>query len=159
MVKQMPLYIKVNDRDNVAIVANAGGLTKGTRFPCGLTLMEDIPQGHKVALADFREGDPIVRYGEVIGYAQKRIQKGEWVKESSIRLPHPPDLHQLPIATKTPVALPPLEGYTFQGYRNADGSFGTRNLLPESVIKTRSKLPRKLDQSTKYCTRGSSPNR
>ncbi|BBW96337.1 hypothetical protein GsuE55_11700 [Geobacillus subterraneus] len=30
---------------------------------------------------------------------------------------------------------------------------------PESVIKTRSKLPRKLDQSTKYCTRGSSPNR
>ncbi|QNU24834.1 galactarate dehydratase [Geobacillus zalihae] len=129
MVKQMPLYIKVNDRDNVAIVANAGGLTKGTRFPCGLTLMEDIPQGHKVALADFREGDPIVRYGEVIGYAQKRIQKGEWVKESSIRLPHPPDLHQLPIATKTPVALPPLEGYTFQGYRNADGSFGTRNLL------------------------------
>ena len=31
--------------------------------------------------------------------------------------------------------------------------------LPESVIKTRSKLPRKLDQSTKYCTRGSSPNR
>ena len=31
--------------------------------------------------------------------------------------------------------------------------------IPESVIKTRSKLPRKLDQSTKYCTRGSSPNR
>ncbi|KPD00939.1 D-galactarate dehydratase [Geobacillus sp. BCO2] len=75
MVKQMPLYIKVNDRDNVAIVANAGGLTKGTRFPCGLTLMEDIPQGHKVALADFREGDPIVRYGEVIGYAQKTHSK------------------------------------------------------------------------------------
>ncbi|MGG3832670.1 MULTISPECIES: oligosaccharide flippase family protein [Geobacillus] len=33
------------------------------------------------------------------------------------------------------------------------------NIIPESVIKTRSKLPRKLDQSTKYCTRGSSPNR
>ncbi|WJQ11910.1 DUF3986 family protein [Geobacillus stearothermophilus] len=33
------------------------------------------------------------------------------------------------------------------------------NQYPESVIKTRSKLPRKLDQSTKYCTRGSSPNR
>ncbi|MCT9872410.1 UxaA family hydrolase, partial [Paenarthrobacter aurescens] len=28
-----------------------------------------------------------------------------------------------------PPPLPPLEGYTFEGYRNADGSVGTRNLL------------------------------
>ena len=25
--------------------------------------------------------------------------------------------------------LPPLEGYTFEGYRNADGSVGSRNIL------------------------------
>jgi TRAP-type mannitol/chloroaromatic compound transport system permease large subunit len=30
---------------------------------------------------------------------------------------------------KLPPALPPLEGYTFEGYRNADGSVGTRNIL------------------------------
>jgi galactarate dehydratase len=35
----------------------------------------------------------------------------------------------LPIATVKPKALPPLEGYTFEGYRNADGSVGTRNIL------------------------------
>ncbi len=28
-----------------------------------------------------------------------------------------------------PEPLPPLEGYTFEGYRNADGSVGTKNLL------------------------------
>jgi galactarate dehydratase len=35
----------------------------------------------------------------------------------------------LPIATVKPEPLPPLEGYTFEGYRNADGSVGTRNIL------------------------------
>lgn len=35
----------------------------------------------------------------------------------------------LPRATKVPEPLPPLEDYTFEGYRNADGSVGTKNLL------------------------------
>ena len=33
------------------------------------------------------------------------------------------------MATVKPPPLPPLEGYTFEGYRNADGSVGTRNIL------------------------------
>ncbi len=44
-------------------------------------------------------------------------------------LPEAPPLHTLPLATKVPEPLPPLEGYTFEGYRNADGSVGTKNLL------------------------------
>jgi galactarate dehydratase len=33
------------------------------------------------------------------------------------------------MATVKPAALAPLEGYTFEGFRNADGSVGTRNIL------------------------------
>ena len=43
-------------------------------------------------------------------------------------MPEPPALHDLPIATEN-AKLTPLEGYTFEGYRNGDGSVGTRNLL------------------------------
>ncbi len=52
--KQSPtaFYIKVDPTDNVAIIVNDRGLTAGTRFPDGLTLVEHIPQGHKVALVD-----------------------------------------------------------------------------------------------------------
>lgn len=46
-----------------------------------------------------------------------------------MQLPAAPSLDQLPLATDTPAPLPPLDGYTFEGYRNADGSTGTRNLL------------------------------
>ncbi|RZL95747.1 MAG: galactarate dehydratase, partial [Variovorax sp.] len=49
---QAPLYITMHDRDNVAIVANDGGLPAGTVFPSGLTLVDKVPQAHKVALAD-----------------------------------------------------------------------------------------------------------
>ncbi|HZH62724.1 MAG TPA: UxaA family hydrolase, partial [Metabacillus sp.] len=110
--KEIPLYIKVNSQDNVAIIVNSGGLKEGTVFPCGLSLEEYVPQGHKVTLTDLAEGEAIVRYGEVIGYAKSQIKKGSWVKESLVKLPTPPELDDLPLATKVPDHLPPLEGYT-----------------------------------------------
>lgn len=89
----------------------------------------DIPQGHKVALTDFNQDEAIVRYGEVIGYAIRPIQQGSWIDESLVKLPTPPKLDELPIANKVPETLPSLEGYTFEGYRNEDGSVGTKNIL------------------------------
>src|ERR1700730_230602 len=64
-----PLYIRMRDEDNVAIVANQGGLYPGAVFADGLQLIEQIPQGHKVALQDIAADGVIRRYGEVIGYA------------------------------------------------------------------------------------------
>ena len=43
-----PLYLKLDARDNVAIVANTGGLAAGTTFADGFTLVDDVPQSHKV---------------------------------------------------------------------------------------------------------------
>src|SRR5699024_6282959 len=122
-------YIKVHDTDNVAIIVNDNGLKAGTRFPDGLELIEHIPQGHKVALLDIPANGEIIRYGEVIGYAVRAIPRGSWIDESMGVLPEAPPLHTLPLATKVPATLPPLEGYTLEGYRNADGSVGTKNLL------------------------------
>ena len=122
-------YIKVHETDNVAIIVNDNGLKAGTRFPDGLELIEHIPQGHKVALVDIPVHGEIIRYGEVIGYAVRDILRGSWIDESMVELPTAPPLNTLPLATKVPEPLPPLEGYTFEGYRNADGSVGTKNLL------------------------------
>ncbi|WP_262369980.1 SAF domain-containing protein, partial [Serratia marcescens] len=124
-----PLYIKVHHADNVAIIVNDNGLKAGTRFPDGLVLHEHIPQGHKVALVDIAAHREIIRYGEVIGYASRDILRGSWIDESVVELPPAPPLHALPLATKVPPPLPALEGYTFEGYRNTDGSVGTKNLL------------------------------
>lgn len=124
-----PRRIRLHAHDNVAIIVNDFGVPAGTVFPDGLTVRERVPQGHKVALADLVEGDPILRYGHVIGYAARAIPRGSWVEESLVRMPAPPSLDDLPICTAVPDSQPALEGYTFDGYRNPDGSVGTRNLL------------------------------
>jgi len=46
-----------------------------------------------------------------------------------VQLPSAPPLDELPLATAIPAPLPPLEGFTFEGYRNPDGSVGTKNIL------------------------------
>ena len=124
-----PLYIRIHPADNVAIVANDGGLKAGAVFADGLALVDNVPQGHKVALADLAEGEAIRRYDVVIGYAQKALPRGSWVHERVMRMPTAPELDGLPIATVKPPPMAPLEGFSFEGYRNADGSVGTRNIL------------------------------
>ena len=56
----LPPYIRVDDRDNVAIVLD----------PAGLTAREHIPQSNKIALKDFEAHEPIIRYGRVVQHSK-----------------------------------------------------------------------------------------
>jgi hypothetical protein len=40
-----PVIISMHEQDNVAIVANDGGLSAGTVLPSGLVLRDHVPQG------------------------------------------------------------------------------------------------------------------
>ena len=59
----------------------------------------------------------------------KDIAAGSWVHERLLSMPEARGLDALPMATTRGQALPPLEGYTFEGYRNTDGTVGTKNVL------------------------------
>ena len=48
-------------------------------------------------------------------------------------MPDAPSFDNLPTRNGAAIAQQPLEGYTFEGYRNADGSVGTRNILAIST--------------------------
>jgi galactarate dehydratase len=127
--RDRPRYLRLHEADNVAVVVNDGGVAAGTVFDDGLRVRDAIPQCHKVALRPIAEGEAVRRYGQVIGTARRAIAGGSWVKEADLDLPAAPALDSLPRCTEVPPPAPPLEGYTFEGYRNADGSVGTRNLL------------------------------
>ncbi len=120
--------------DNVAIVANEGGLPAGTVLPegvpgAGVVLPGKVPQGHKLALRDIAAGEAVRRYNVPIGYALQGIPAGSWVHERLLQMPAARQLEGLPMATVQAPPMAPLEGYTFEGFRNADGSVGTRNIL------------------------------
>lgn len=123
------IVIKVTDKDNVGVVPNLLGLPKGAIINEGISLNQDIPMGHKVALTTIEEGGEIIRYGQTIGFANKPIISGDWIHESKMMLPKPPDLKSIPLPEDRKTDQKPLEGYTFMGYRNADGSVGARNIL------------------------------
>jgi galactarate dehydratase len=122
-------YIRINQNDNVAIATGANGLAAGYQLENGLKVKRTIPMGHKVALTDIEKGEAVYRYGVPIGYARENLEAGEWINESKMALIQPPDLDALPFPDQHQAFVLPLEGYTFEGYRNPDGSVGTKNVL------------------------------
>jgi len=126
---EAPRVIRMHRDDNVAIIVNDFRLPTGAQLPSGPTLCEFVPQGHKVALVEIVNGAPVRRYNVVIGFAAQALRAGSWVNEQMLVMPTPPALEGLPIATSNAPLSPDLEGYTFEGYRNPDGSVGTRNIL------------------------------
>lgn len=74
--------IVVDKRDNVATALHH--LEQGSSirvemegFTIDVTLAQAIPLGHKFALKDIEVGEPIIKYGEVIGLATRKIKKSE----------------------------------------------------------------------------------
>ena len=70
-----PHFLVHSPKDNVGVVV-VEGLTAGTEMlgvvtetdtTLNLKAQSDIPIGHKVALAELKEGDTIIKYGEDIG--------------------------------------------------------------------------------------------
>lgn len=76
----MSRILQIDPHDNVAVALEP--LTAGTVVETGsqrVMLCADIPQGHKVALADIPCGAPVVKYGYPIGHACADIARGQWV--------------------------------------------------------------------------------
>jgi altronate dehydratase small subunit len=81
----MNLALKVNDKDNVAVIFSDGikdGAEVVIRDKEGneetVTVLGDVPYGHKIAAADIPAGADIIKYGETIGAATRDIKKGEY---------------------------------------------------------------------------------
>lgn len=123
----MKKYIQINPADNVIVAIDP--LSAGDNITVGttpITVSEDIPAGHKVALQDFRTGDPVIKYGFPIGHARNDIPTGSWVNEKNIKT----NLEGLQDYTWQPqetVLNIPDQGLTFNGYRRKNGDVGIRN--------------------------------
>lgn len=125
----MTRCIRINSFDNVAIAVH--NIEKGTVVIDDVVARADIPQGHKIALAEIPKGSPVIRYGVTLGYASKDIRRGDWINEKMLELPATPDVTGMTYGTGTHWDFPYVPPRTtFEGYRNPKGGFaGTRNIL------------------------------
>ena len=119
----MKQYIRINERDNVAVALLP--LKKGFELSDGTVLNEDIDLGHKIALEDIREGEPIIKYDNLIGIATRDIARGDHVHTHNIRTSLGADDEYVyrPVDVKE---LRLEEGH-FEGFLRPDGKAGVRN--------------------------------
>ena len=101
-----PLTIRMHDSDNVAIVANDGGLPAGTALPSGLVLRDKGAAGPQGGAGRSARRGAVLRYGIPIGYAISDIPAGSWVHERLLSMPEARELDALPMATRGPRPCP-----------------------------------------------------
>ena len=120
--------IRIHPDDNVAVALE--DLRRGetlTLDTVSVTAIEDIARGHKIALRDIKEGEPVVKYGNPIGLAKADIPAGAWAHVHNVRtgLSESADYtYDHKVYDK-----PKVSPRTFMGYRREDGRAAVRNEL------------------------------
>ena len=107
----MTKLIQITGRDNVAVALHP--VAKGETLSAGsvtVTAIEDIPQGHKIALEPIAEGAAVVKYGYPIGHTTAAVQTGAWVHTHNVKT----NLEGLLEYTYKPVPAAPLPPKTIR---------------------------------------------
>jgi len=129
----LPPFLKLHPDDHVVVARRKA--EQGEAFADAghdVPPVEPIEMGHKMAVKPIRIGEPVRKYGQIIGFATTNIAPGQWVHTHNL------DRGQLDLncelATDIPPEPAPIVGRTFQGYRRKDGRAATRNYI--GVIST-----------------------
>lgn len=123
----MKKYIQINPDDNVAVALDS--LSAGDNLAVGtneITVREEIPAGHKVALQDLKAGNHILKYSFPIGQARNDLSAGSWVNETNIKT-NLEGLQDYSWQPQETVLNIPDKSLTFDGYRRKNGDVGIRN--------------------------------
>jgi altronate dehydratase len=80
----------VKDGDNVAtalvdIAAGDQVTSKSQGKELTYTCSQDVPFGHKIAIAEIKSGENILKYGHSIGSATQDIKQGDWVHVHNVK--------------------------------------------------------------------------
>jgi altronate hydrolase len=135
----IPLHevaVLLHSNDDVAIARIP--LSRGVvlRLPTGVLVevTQRIQSGHKVALHPITQGQPVLRYGSIIGFATQPIQTGAHVHSHNLAVGELKQHYEYGIDVHPIDFVPPEQRRTFMGYRRPDGKVGTRNYI--AIIST-----------------------
>jgi altronate hydrolase len=123
----MQNFLMINDNDNVIVALQT--IPQGTELTLEdgrvVVASEEIPAGHKMAVADIAEGTPVIKYGYRIGNAKEDIKTGSWIHTHNVKTA----LGDLLEYTydPTPVEEVKTDDATFMGFNRPDGKVGVRN--------------------------------
>jgi altronate hydrolase len=126
MTEAPALTIRLNSADNI-VVARADILA-GTAIPGeGVAARGHIPSGHKLATRAIAKDEPILRYGQIIGFATAPVAPGEHVHT------HNCGMHEFARDYAYGQTAKPTRYFNepagFEGILRPDGRVATRNYI------------------------------
>jgi len=128
---QAPRTLLLNPRDNIAVAISK--LEQGQMTPQGVAPTTRVPRGHKFATSAIPTGAPVLKFGQIIGFAKSDIAPGDWVHEHNCGIGEEHGAFSRDYAFSEGVVptdfITGPEQATFQGYRRANGKVGTRNYV------------------------------
>lgn len=121
----MNAFTQIDPHDDVIIALR--DCSKGEVLD-GVSLLEDVRQGHKIALRDMRKGHRVLKYGNVIGILSQDVRKGQWVHSQNLVTSLQDDEPHYAYHKET-YEMPKPSRRTFDGFLRKDGRAGIRNDL------------------------------
>ena len=122
-----PRALRLNADDNVLIAVDE--IRVGDQPKGGPIASARVPKGHKIASSAIAAGAPILKFGQIIGFASEPIEAGQWVHEHNVEMHDFARDYRFCEAARPERLLPAPERATFKGYRRANGKAGTRNYV------------------------------
>ncbi|MCQ2341689.1 MAG: altronate dehydratase family protein [Paludibacteraceae bacterium] len=123
----MTQILKIHPADNVVVAIQP--MSAGAVFEIDgmhITMLEDVPAGHKIAIRDIKKEENVIKYGFPIGHAKEDKKAGSWMNENNIKT-NLAGLLNYEYHPKDVVLNIPDEKRTFMGYKRKDGQVGIRN--------------------------------
>lgn len=116
--------IRLNPLDNVLIARQA--LPQGLHLDAeAITVRQPIPSGHKLATERVEQGQPLRRYGQIIGFASQAINAGDHVHVHNVQMGDFARDYAFGVDTRSQ----PGSEAQFEGIVRADGRVATRNYI------------------------------
>ncbi|MBL0402559.1 altronate dehydratase [Microvirga aerilata] len=121
-----PRTVRLHENDNSAVAVDP--IVPGSILH-GITAKSRVPRGHKIALAPIAQGEPILKFGQIIGFASQPVEAGEWLHEHNVEMHAFAREYHFAEDARAETILPVEAQATFQGFRRQNGKVGTRNYL------------------------------
>ncbi len=120
----MASFLRLHPSDNVVVAV--ADLSPGDIVD-DVKIARRIPRGHKAAVRPIAKDSPALKFGQIIGFATEDIAPGQWVHEHNLAFHSVDRDYEFEADARDPAPVPAPA--TFQGFRRANGRFGTRNYL------------------------------
>jgi altronate hydrolase len=120
-------FVRLHPSDNVVVAAVS--LPSGTELTGeGVTLARVVPMGHKIAARRIPRGTPVLKFGQIIGYATEEIEQGAHVHVHNCAMGEHDQDYRIGLDYRPVQYRDPSEAM-FRGIRRSDGRVGTRNFI------------------------------